>query len=83
MLVTGTMVMNDHRAAMVMMHDHRTAMMVDHHRTAMVNDHLGLFDRRLDLRGPDRTRRDGRGVGQTRHQTDDQPDGDDSFLKAL
>jgi hypothetical protein len=77
------MVMNDHRAAVVMVHDDRAAMMVDHHRTAMVNDHLGLFDRRLRLLGPDRTRRDRRGVGQTRHQTERKGDGDDSFLKTF
>ena len=83
MLVTGTMVMNDHRAAMVMMDDDGTAMMMDRDRAAMVNDHLGLFDRRLDLNGPDRTRRDRRGVSQTRHHAKGKRDGDDSFLKTL
>ena len=83
MLVTGAMVMNDHRAAVVMVHDDRTAMMVDRHGAAMTNDHLGLLDRRLDLPGPDRTRRDRRGVRQTAHQAERQRDGDDSFLKTF
>jgi hypothetical protein len=75
--------MNHHRAAMVMVHHYRTAMMVDGDRAAMVNDHLGLFDRRLDLSRPDRFRRDRRRVRQTAQPAEHQRSGDDSFLKTL
>jgi hypothetical protein len=82
MLVTPMMVMNNHRAAM-MMHDDRTAVVVNNHRTPVVHDDDGLFDRRLDLPGKNRTRRDRRGVRQTCHHAEPQRDGDDSPLKTL
>lgn len=56
---------------------------MDDNRTAAMNDHLRLFDRRLDVRGPNGTSGDWRGVSQTAHQAEAERGSHESLLNTF